>query len=191
IARLDVGTDADDAAFIQVFQQGFGKVGNVAGDFLRPQFGVAGFDFELLDVDRSVGIFLHQFFADQDGVFKVVAAPGHESHQDVAAQSQFAAVSARTVGQDLAGMNPLPPVNYRLLVDACVLIGAAEFDELIDVRSDFARELPAVAVALDAHDDAFAVHAIHHAIAAADDDGAGIAGRDFFHTRAHQRRLRA
>jgi hypothetical protein len=48
-----------------------------------------------------------------------------------------------------------------------------------------------VAVAFDAHDDAFAVHAIHHAVAAADDHGAGIARRDFFHARAHQRRLRA
>ncbi len=67
-----------------------------------PELGVAGFDFELFDVDRSVVIFPDQFFADQDGVFEVITAPRHERHENVAAERQFAHVGAGTVGQNLS-----------------------------------------------------------------------------------------
>ena len=82
-------------------RNGLADVRNVARDFFRSQLGVARFDFELLDVDRGVVVFLDQLLADQDGVFKVVAAPGHEGHQHVAAQRQFALIGAGTVGQHL------------------------------------------------------------------------------------------
>ena len=78
-----------------------------------------------------------------------------------------------------------------LLVDAGVLVGAAELDELINVRADFAGELPFVAVAFHAHDDAFGIHRIHHASALADYHRAGIAGRDPLHAGAHVRRVGA
>ena len=79
-----------------------GDVRNVARDFLGPELGVARFDFELLDVDRGVVVFLDQLLADQDRVFEVVAAPGHEGHQHVAAERQLAQIGAGTVGQHVA-----------------------------------------------------------------------------------------
>ena len=102
VARLDDGADADDAAFIQVAQERLADVGNVASDFFGAELGVARFDFVLLDVNRGVVVVLDQLFADQDGVFEVVPAPGHERHQHVASESEFAAFGARTIGEDLA-----------------------------------------------------------------------------------------
>src|ERR1700748_1371124 len=40
--------------------------------------GLADFDIELFDVNRSERIGLHELFADDDGVFEVVAVVGHE-----------------------------------------------------------------------------------------------------------------
>ena len=107
VARLDRGADADDAALVQVAQEALGDVRNVARDFLRTELGVAGLDFELFDVDRGVVVFLDQLLADDDGVLEVVAAPGHEGHQHVAAESQFAQIGARTVGEHVALLDPL------------------------------------------------------------------------------------
>src|SRR5205823_8411343 len=78
VARLYRSADADDAALVQVAQERICDIGNVARDFLRPQLGVAGFDFELLNVNRGVVIFLDQLFVDQDRVLAVIPAPGHE-----------------------------------------------------------------------------------------------------------------
>ena len=83
VARLHGCADANDAAFVQIAEERFGDVRNIARDFLGTQFGVASFDFEFLDVDRGVVVFLDQLLADHDGVFEVVPAPGHERHQDV------------------------------------------------------------------------------------------------------------
>src|SRR5207244_12587950 len=89
VARLDDRADADDAAFVEVAQERFADVGNVARDFLGTELRVAGFDFVLLDVDRSVVVVLYQLFADEDGVFEVVSAPRQEGHEHVASQGQF------------------------------------------------------------------------------------------------------
>src|ERR1700674_4297576 len=68
--------DADASGFVEVAKERLADVGNIACDFLGTQLGVARFDFVLLDVNRGVVIVLDQLFADQDGVFEVVAAPG-------------------------------------------------------------------------------------------------------------------
>jgi hypothetical protein len=72
------------------------------------QLGIAGFDFEFFDVDRSVVVFLDQLFADQDGVFEVVTAPRHERHEHVTAEGQFAHIGARTIGQHLPFFTAAP-----------------------------------------------------------------------------------
>src|SRR6201999_2356612 len=51
--------DVDDTGFVEVLQRFFRNVRNVAGDFLRPQLGVAGHHLELLDVDRGEDVILH------------------------------------------------------------------------------------------------------------------------------------
>src|SRR5262249_32868754 len=132
VARLDDCADADDAAFVEVAQERFANIGNVASNFFGTQLRVARLDFVLFDVDRSVIVVLHQLFADEDGVLKVVPAPRQEGHKDVAAESQFTAFGAGAVGEDLPFLDPIAHANQRLLVDASVLVRALEFDELID-----------------------------------------------------------
>ena len=102
VARLDVGADADDAVLVEVAQRLLRDVGDVAGELLAPELGLADLDLELLDVDRGVDVVLHQLLADDDRVLEVVAVPGHERDQDVAAQGQLALVGGGAVGQDVA-----------------------------------------------------------------------------------------
>ena len=95
VARLHEGADADDAVVVEV-GQGLGRdVRNVARELFLAQLRLADFDLEFLDVDRRVRILLDQLFADDDGILEVVAVPGHERDQDVAAQRQFARASWR------------------------------------------------------------------------------------------------
>jgi hypothetical protein len=161
-------------------------VGDIARDLFRPELGVARFDLELLDVDGGVVVLANQFFGDQDGIFEVVTAPGHEGDQDVAAEAEFALLGAWTVGDDLAFEDAVAMTNDRLLVDAGVLVGALELGELIDVRADLARELRGVMLAFDADDNALGVDRIDDAVALGQDDGAGVAGGDALHAGADE-----
>ena len=58
--RLHLCADADDAAFVQIAKHVLADIGNVARDFFRTQLGIARFDLELFDVNRSVVVFFHQ-----------------------------------------------------------------------------------------------------------------------------------
>ena len=154
VARLDVGADADDAAVVEIAEVGLRDVGDVAGDFLGPELGVAGLDLELLDVDRGVVVLFDRLLGHQDGVLEVVAAPRHEGDQHVAAEGQLAQLGAGPVGQHLALVHPLPHRDDRLLVDAGVLVRALELGQGVDVGPHL---LAGVLAALDADDDAGAV----------------------------------
>ena len=109
VARADVGAHPHDAALVEVPQGLFADVGNVAGELLAAQLGLADFDVELFDVDRGVRVVLHQLFADDDGVFEVEAVPGHEGDQHVAAQGQLAVVGGGAVGDDVALLDLAAP----------------------------------------------------------------------------------
>ena len=108
-------------------------VGDVAGELLAAQLGLADLDLELLDVDRGVDVVLHQLLADDDRVLEVVAVPGHERDQDVAAQGQLALVGRGAVGQDVALLDLLADLDDRLLVQAGPLVQADVLAELVDV----------------------------------------------------------
>ena len=191
VARFHRGADADDAALVEVREEAFGDIRNIARDFLRTQLGVAGVHFEFLDVDGGVVVVLDQLLGHHDGVLEVVAAPRHERDQNVPAQRQLAALGAGTVGQHVALLDLLALEHDRLLVDAGVLIGALELGELVDVGAHFARKLPFLAVAFHAHDDALAVDRVHHAGALAQHHGAGIARGHVLHAGADVRSLGA
>ena len=66
VARLDLGADVDDARLVEVAKRFLADVGDVAGDVLRPELGVAGHDLELFDVDRGEDVVLHDPLGDQD-----------------------------------------------------------------------------------------------------------------------------
>src|SRR5579872_1748199 len=186
VTRLHRGADADDAAFVEIAQEALVDVGNVPSDFLRTQLCIARLDFVLLDVNRSVVIVLHELFADQDGVFEVVSAPRQERDKHVAAERQFAAIGARTVGQHLPLANAVACAHQRLLADASVLVRALEFSEQINVRTHFAAEHAGL-VGFDADDDALGVDLIHDAVALATDHCARIVRRDALHACADER----
>ena len=107
-------------------------VRDVAGELLLAELGLADLDLELLDVDRGVDVVLHQPLADDDRVLEVVAVPGHERDQHVAAQGQLALVGRGAVGEDLALLDLLADLDDRLLVQAGPLVQADELAELVD-----------------------------------------------------------
>src|SRR5467141_349018 len=188
VTRLHDRTDADHSALVEIAEERLADVGNIASDFLGAELGIARFDFILLDVNRGVVVVLDQLFADQDGVFEVVAAPREEGHENVAAESEFAAFRARAVGKNLPLLHAVAYANQRLLADASVLVRTLELDELIDVRSHFAAEHAGV-IGLHAHDDALGVDLIDDAFALTEHDRAGIARGDTLHAGADERRF--
>src|SRR5882724_180439 len=191
IARLDRGADADDAALVEVLERRLRDVRDVAGDLFRSQLGVARLDLELLDVDRGVVVLADQLLRDEDRVLEVVTAPGHERHQDVAAQGQLAGLGARAVGQHVALLHPDPLLDHRLLGDAGVLVRTPELDQLVDVGAELLGLAGVDVLALDADDDALGVDRVDDAAPLAEDDRARVLGHDGFETRADDRRLTA
>ena len=80
--------------------------------------------------------FLHQLFADDDGVFEVEAVPGHEGPQHVAAQGQLAVVGGGAVGDDLPLLHLVAQGDDRLLVLAGPLVQAHELPQGVNVAVD-------------------------------------------------------
>ena len=69
----------------------------------------------------------------EDGVLEVVALPGHEGHQHVAAQGQLTARGGRAVGEHAAALDPLAGVHRDPLGEAGPLVAA---HELVDAVPD-------------------------------------------------------
>src|SRR6478609_484050 len=132
VTGADLGTDADDAALVEVGQDLVGEVRDVPGDLLRAELGVTGVDLVLLDVDRREHVVLHQALGQDDGVLEVVALPRHEGDDEVLAQRQLAVLGGRRVSEDVALVHLLALGHERLLVDARVLVRALELEQPVD-----------------------------------------------------------
>ena len=78
VAGLDFRADADDAVGAEILQRFVAEVRDVARDFLRAELGVAGADFEFVNVNGGEDVVLDDLLADEDGVLEVVAVPRHE-----------------------------------------------------------------------------------------------------------------
>src|SRR4051794_36461289 len=126
VARDDLGTDADDAALVEVGEDLLAHVGDVAGDLLGAELGVPRVDLVLLDVDRGQHVLLHQPRGQDDRVLVVVALPRHEGDQQVLAERHLTVLGAWSVRDDLTGLDLLALVDDRLLVDARALVGPTE-----------------------------------------------------------------
>ena len=131
VARVHLGAHADDAVGIEVLERVVADVGQVAGDLLRAQLGVAGLALVLLQMDGGEDVVLDQLLGEQDRVLVVVAFPGHEADQDVAAQGDLAVVGGRAVGDDVALLHLLARGDDRTLVDAGRRVGAGELGQLV------------------------------------------------------------
>ena len=137
---LHAGADADDAVLVEVLERLLAHVRDLARDLLDAALGVAHLELELLDVDRGEDVVLDEPLADQDGVLEVVAAPRHEGDQHVAPERELAVVGRRAVGETSPFFTFSPSVDDRPLVDAGVLVRAAELDQPVDVDVRRARE---------------------------------------------------
>ena len=133
VAGFHFGADTHDSIHTQILECFFADVGNIPGDFLRPELGIAGTDFEFLNVNGGVNVLLHNLRGNGDGVFEVVSVPGHEGHEHIAAEGEFALVGAGSVCEDLAFLHLVATADDGALVDAGAGIAAHEFAERVDV----------------------------------------------------------
>ena len=158
-------------------------VRDVAGDRLRPELGVARHHLELVDVDRGEHVVADDALGDEDRILEVVAVPGHERDQRVAAQRQVAQLGRRAVGDDVAGAHLVAHLHQRPLVDAGVLVGALELLQPVDVD----HAVGARRVVGHAHDDARAVDLVDDARPLGGDRGTAVAGDHALHAGADER----
>src|SRR6185295_10814389 len=147
-------------------QKRLADVWNIASDFLRAKLGVARFDLEFFDMNRSVVVVFDETLRNEDRVFKVVTAPRHEGDEHIAAERQFPLIRARTIRQHLPFQNAVALADDRLLIDAGVLVGSLEFRQRVDIGADFARKVT-VFRRLDAYDNSLGIDRIDDAVSAA------------------------
>jgi len=122
VARADFRADGDDAALVQILQRVVAHAGDVPGDLLGAQLGVAGVALVFLNMDGGKNVLHDQALGNQDGVLVVVAFPGHKSDQDVLAQRNFALAGGGAVGQHVALLHPLAQRHDGPLIYAGALV---------------------------------------------------------------------
>ena len=175
VARLHVSAGADNPVLVQLLEHLLRDVGNVGGELLPAELGLADLNVELLDVNRGEHIVLHQPLADDNRVLEVVPVEGAEGRQHVLAQRQFAVVRAGPVGNNLVLLHLLPELDDRLLVLTRPL-----------VQPDVLAKLVLVGVV---DDDALRIDVGHRAAILRPHEHARVLGHIFFHARRHARRL--
>ena len=179
VAGLDLGTDADDAAVIEVLQRVIADVRDVAGDLLGSELRVAGLGLIFFNVDGGVDILADELLVQQDGVLVVVALPGHEADQGVLAQADLAVAGRGAVGQHVAGLDGLAHIDDGALVVAVALVGAHELDELIGVGGAVGA----------ANNDLVGVDILNGAVMGGQDADTGVGGGLVLHAGGDQRLL--
>ena len=186
IARIHLGTDIDNAGFIQISQRFFAHIRNVAGDFFLAELRIARHHLKFFDMDRGEHIIARDAFADQDRIFEVIAIPRHEGAEHIAPQRQFAKFGRRTIGDDVANLYRITNLHQRALVDAGGLVGPHVFAQPIDINAA-GRAIGRGS----AHHNARTVNRIHHTIAARNNRRTRITRHRGFHASANQRRISA
>ena len=76
----------------------------------------------LFDVNTGEHIVLNESLRKDDGVFVVVAFPGHEGNQQVLAEGEFTLIGGRSVRQYLTHLDALALGHDRALVDRSSLV---------------------------------------------------------------------
>ena len=180
VAGADLGADVHDALVVEVLEGLLADVRDVARDLLGAELGVPRLDLVLLDVDAGEQVVADEALADDDRVLVVAALPAHERHEDVPAERELAPVGGRAVGDRVAVGDPLADLDDGPLVDARALVGADELLEAVLV------ELAGVRLDLDP----LRRDAGHDAVAAGEDDLAGVQRGAHLHAGAHDGRLR-
>ena len=92
-------------------------------------------------MDGGEDVILDDLLRDQDSVFEVIAVPRHERDQYVTTQRDLAALSARTVGQNLALLHGFTLGNQDFLVNAGGRVGPHELAHRINPDAVLGRML--------------------------------------------------
>ena len=180
VAGADLGADVDDALLVEVLEGLLADVGDVAGDLLGAELGVARLDLVLLDVDAGEQVVADEAVADDDRVLVVATFPAHERDEHVPAKGQLAVLGRTRVGDRLAVDDPGADVHDRALVDAGALVAADELEQLVLVEL--------AGIGLDA--DPLGRHAGDHAATTGDEDLARVTRGALLHAGPDDRRFR-
>ena len=166
IAGTDLSADGDYAALVQILQRIVAHTGDIAGDLLGAELGVARVALVFLDMDGGENVLHDKALVYEDSVLVVVALPGHEADQHILAEGYLALAGAGAVGDNVALVHAVAEGYDWSLVDAGALVGAGKLDELI--------ALDIAAVVLDG--DVLSVGADDLAVVLSKDDNAGVHG---------------
>src|SRR5690625_3941853 len=92
-------------------------------------------------MNGGIPIVCNNLFRDQDGVFKVITMPWHESHTHVLTQCQFAKIRGCAISNDITTGDDIPSFYYGALIDIGVLVGTGVFHQIINVYPNLARDV--------------------------------------------------
>ena len=120
---------------VKVAKSFLSGIWDITGDFLRSQFGVPGSDLEVLDMDGRVDVIFNHPFVNQDGIFEIIAIPGHERDQHVSTQGKFAGIGARPISQHLPNLYLVAFFHNGLLVEASACVRTKIFSERVVVNT--------------------------------------------------------
>ena len=176
VAVTDFGTNAHDAALIEISEHLIGDIRDIPGDLLSAQLGVAGVDLMLLDMDRGEHVLFNQTAGEDDRVLVVVALPRHDGDQQVLAKCHLAVLRTRTVGDHLAGFDPLTGVDDRALISARAVVGTVEL----------AHPVAETSAVIGHHGDVIGRNLFHHTGFRRNNDVTGVNRGAQLHTGAHQ-----
>ena len=184
VAGVDFRADVHDARLIEVGQGVLTHVGDVRGDFLRPELGIAGDTGQFLNVDGGEAIFLDHALGNENGILEVVTVPGHKRDAHILTQRQLAHVDGRPVGENIAARHRVTTTHDGPLIDAGVLVGTHVLGQVVNIHRRFAGAYFRV---VDAHDNAAGIHGVDDARAPGHRADAGIGGYKALHAGADQR----
>src|SRR5690606_2142979 len=135
IARTNFRSNVDHTGLVEFRQSAFADIGNIRGNFFRPQLGVTRHTGQFLNMDRGEAIVLNHTLGDQNRVFEVVAVPGHEGDTHVLTESQLTHIDRRAVRHDVATRDQFALFDQRALVDTGVLVGAGVLGQVVDINT--------------------------------------------------------
>ncbi|OQA30413.1 MAG: hypothetical protein BWY57_02856 [Betaproteobacteria bacterium ADurb.Bin341] len=101
-------------------------------------------------MNRGVPILRHHPLRNQNGIFEVVAVPGHEGNQHVLAQGQLAGIGRGAIRHHVPLGDMIAHLDDGTLIDIGILVGAGVLDQIIDIDPDLTGNC---LVVIDPHHD--------------------------------------
>jgi hypothetical protein len=187
VARPHFGADIDDARLVEVFSASsptFGMSRVISSGPSLVSRAITSNSSMWMEVNTSSRTML---LGEKDRVLVVVAVPGHERDEHVAAERQVAQIGRRTVGDDVALADHVTDAHQRTLVDAGVLVGTLELLQTVDIDA----RLGGIEFFGRADNDTHRIDLVDDTAAACGDGGAGVASHDRLHAGADERRFGA